>query len=225
MMKCAACNHENREGAKFCEECATPLARLCAGCGAELRPTAKFCDECGAPTAGSTPQPKRPAQTAAGARKVVTIVFADLIGSTALHERVDAESARRLMERYYDALRAAVEEHGGTVVKLLGDGVMAAFGVPQVAEDDAVRAVRAGVAMQDAFRALLSDQVASLGEVGLRVAVNTGEVVVSGTNDDVVGDPVNIAARLQQEARDGDVVIGEATQRLVSTLVTLAPKR
>jgi len=221
-VKCAACSHENRDGAKFCEECATPLARLCASCGAELRPTAKFCDECGAPSAGSTAQPKRPVE-AAGARKVVTVVFADLIGSTALHERVDAESARRLMERYYDVLRAAVEEHGGTVVKLLGDGVMAAFGVPQVAEDDALRAVRAGMAMQDAFRALVSDQATSLGEVGLRVAVNTGEVVVSGANDDVVGDPVNVAARLQQEARDGDVVIGEATQRLVSTLVTLAP--
>ena len=89
------------------------------------------------------------------ARKVVTIVFADLIGSTALHERLDAESARRLMDRYYRALRAAVDAHGGTVVKLLGDGVMAAFGVPRVAEDDAIRAVRAAVGMQRAFRELV----------------------------------------------------------------------
>src|SRR5258708_15462047 len=88
------------------------------------------------------------------ARKVVTIVFADLIGSTSLHERLDAESTRHLMDRYYRALHAAVEAHGGTVVKLMGDGVMAAFGVPRVAEDDAIRAVRAAVAMVQAVRLL-----------------------------------------------------------------------
>jgi len=154
---------------------------------------------------------------------VVTIVFADPIGSTSLHERLDAESARGLMDRYYRALHAAVEAHGGTVVKLLGDGVMAAFGVPRVAEDDAMRAVHAGVEMQRAFHELARRELAAVGDSGLRVAINTGEVVVTADNSDVVGDPVNVAARLQQEARDGDVVIGEATQRLVATLVTLEP--
>jgi class 3 adenylate cyclase/ketosteroid isomerase-like protein len=157
---------------------------------------------------------------AAVARKVVTVVFADLVGSTSLHERLDAESARGLMDRYYRALGTAVEAHGGRVVKLLGDGVMAAFGVPRVAEDDAIRAVRAAVGMQQTFR----EQVAaSAAGVGLRVAVNTGEVVLSADNSDVVGDPVNVAARLQQEARDGEVLVGEATQRLVRELATLAP--
>jgi class 3 adenylate cyclase len=223
-MNCPVCNHENRPGAKFCEECGAPLERQCSSCGAELRPTAKFCDECGTPTGAATGPTRSPeAATAASARKVVTVVFADLVGSTALHQRVDAESARRLMERYYEVLRLAVEEHGGTVVKLLGDGVMAAFGVPQVAEDDAIRAVRAGVAMQEAFALLAGEQSSALAEVGLRIAVNTGEVVVSGGNDDVVGDPVNVAARLQEEAGDGDVVVGEATRRLVSSLVTLEP--
>jgi tetratricopeptide (TPR) repeat protein len=127
------------------------------------------------------------------------------------------------MDRYYRALRVAVETHGGTVVKLLGDGVIAAFGVPRVAEDDALRAVRAAVAMQRAFRTLAAEQAAAVGELGLRVGVNTGEVVVSEGNDDVVGDPVNVAARLQQEAHDGAVLIGESTRRLVSELVTLAP--
>lgn len=102
------------------------------------------------------------------------------------------------MERYYTALRAVVAAHGGTVVKLLGDGVMAAFGLKQVAEDDALRAVPAGLAMQEIFRALRAE-VAALGEVGLRVAVNTGEVVVGGAADDVIGDPVNVAARLQEQ--------------------------
>src|SRR5262249_6867418 len=120
-------------------------------------------------------------------------------------------------------LHAAVEAHGGVVMKLLGDGVMAAFGLPRVAEDDAMRAVRAALAMQHAFRMLAREQSAALGDVGLRVAVNTGEVVVDVTTDDVVGDPVNVAARPQDAAQDGDVVIGEATRRLVGTLVTLAP--
>ena len=188
----------------------------CTSCGKANRAGARFCDGCG------TVLGQRAADTAV-ARKVVTIVFADLIGSTALHERLDAESARRLMDRYYRVLHAAVEAHGGTVVKLLGDGVMAAFGVPRVAEDDAVRAVRAAAAMQSAFRELRDRERALVGDLGLRVAVNTGEVVVSADQTDVVGDPVNVAARLQQEAGDGDVLVGEATRRLVGDQVTLAP--
>jgi class 3 adenylate cyclase len=187
----------------------------CKSCGRSNRTGARFCDGCGAAFAAASDD--------AGARKVVTIVFADLIGSTSLHERLDAESARRLMERYYRALHGAVAAHGGSVVKLLGDGVMAAFGVPRVAEDDAIRAVRGAVGMQRAFRELARELGGVAGDLGLRVAVNTGEVVVSGDNTDVVGDPVNVAARLQQEARDGDVLIGESTRRLVSDLVTLTP--
>jgi class 3 adenylate cyclase/tetratricopeptide (TPR) repeat protein len=180
-----------------------------------------------------------PAPADAEARKVVTVVFADLVGSTSLHEQLDAESARRLMERYYGALRAAVEAHGGTVVKLLGDGVMAAFGVPRVAEDDAIRAVRAAMEMVQAVRGLgvtllgdtapsptadpLTANPVTPNPLSVRVAVNTGEVVVSADNTDIVGDPVNVAARLQQEARDGDVLVGESTRRLVGELVTLAP--
>src|SRR5262245_29778241 len=211
-MICSACSHDNRAGAKFCEECAAPLVRRCPGCVGEVRPAAKFCDACGA---GLLP----PAPENAEARKIVTVVFADLIGSTALHERLDAESVRSLMGRYYGSLHAVVEAHGGRVVKLLGDGVMAAFGIPRVAEDDAMRAVRAALAMQEAFRVLARAQSG----IGLRVAINTGEVVVDAATDDVVGDPVNVAARLQDAAQDGDVVIGEATRRLVGTLVTLAP--
>src|SRR5882672_6781739 len=159
-MTCSACGHENRAGRKFCTACGAALALACAACGAPYDAGEKFCGECGAPLGADTPRPPAGAdkEVSAGgafvgrgtadadARKVVTIVFADLVGSTALHERLDAESARRLMERYYDALRAAVDAHGGAVVKLLGDGVMAAFGLKQVAEDDALRAVRAGVA-------------------------------------------------------------------------------
>jgi class 3 adenylate cyclase/ketosteroid isomerase-like protein len=214
-MDCAGCGRANRPGAKFCGGCGRPLAPRCPACGNECQPGAQFCDACGAALAvAKTP--------AAEARKVVTIVFADLIGSTALHERLDAESARRLMDRYHRSMGAVVESHGGTVMQLLGDGVLAGFGVPRVAEDDALRAVHAAVGMQQAFRALAEEQAERAGRLGLRVAVYTGEVVAGDDHTHVMGDPVNVAARLQQEARDGDVLLGESTRRLVADKVTLA---
>lgn len=215
-MRCSSCSHQNRSAAKFCEECGTALELKCAGCGSGVRPAAKFCDECGTPTAvGAASRP--PAER--GARKIVSIVFADLVGSTALHERLDPESARRFMESYYAAMRGAVEDEGGTVTQLLGDGVKAVFGIPRVAEDDALRAVHAAVAMQDSFRELAERQRGAVGRTGLRVAVNTGEVVAEDDSE-IIGDPVNVAARLQEQGRDGEVVIGQATHRLVESEVT-----
>ncbi len=214
-MKCTGCGRANPADARFCGGCGNSLAPRCASCGAESAADARFCMACGASLAA------RPAE-ASGARKVVTIVFADLVGSTALHERLDAESARAFMESYYTAMRGAVESHGGTVTQLLGDGVKAVFGIPRVAEDDAIRAVRAAVAMQDAFRALAEQQRGAVGKTGLRVAVNTGEVVANDEAE-IIGDPVNVAARLQEQGGDGDVVVGESTHRLVSALITLAP--
>ncbi|HJQ85101.1 MAG TPA: AAA family ATPase, partial [Candidatus Binatia bacterium] len=214
-MTCA-CGRQNRAGARFCDGCGKPLAPRCPACGAEARPDAQFCDACGGRLG------KRVAQEGE-ARKVVTIVFADLIGSTSLHERLDPESVSRVMDRYYRTVRGPIEDHGGTVVQLLGDGVMCAFGVPRVAEDDAIRAVRAAVAVQEAFRDFARRESDLVGTIGLRVAVNTGEVVVSDDHAAGIGDPLNVASRLQQEARDGDVLIGESTRRLVSERVTLEP--
>ncbi|HXJ34498.1 MAG TPA: nuclear transport factor 2 family protein [Candidatus Eisenbacteria bacterium] len=218
-MNCAACQHENPAGSGFCEECGARLERRCPSCGSVCTPTAKFCRGCGASLAA----PAAPPSADAVARKVVTIVFADLIGSTSLHERLDPESVSRVMDRYHRAVRVPVEAHGGTVVQLLGDGVMCAFGVPRVAEDDAIRAVRAAMDIHRAFREFASEERATVGDVGLRVAVNTGEVVVSDDYTAGIGDPLNVAARLQQEAHDGDVLISESTRRLVGELVTLEP--
>src|SRR5215468_1254304 len=218
-MNCAACQHENPAASAFCEECGARLERRCPSCRSPCTPAAKFCRSCGTALAGG---PAKTADEAVG-RKVVTIVFADLIGSTSLHERLDPESVSRVMDRYHRAVRVPVEAHGGTVVQLLGDGVMCAFGIPRVAEDDAIRAVRAAVAMHSAFREFVAEERAVLGTVGLRVAVNTGEVVVTDEYAAGIGDPLNVAARLQQEAHDGDVLIGEATERLVRDLVTLEP--
>ena len=215
-MNCPSCGHENPVTNRFCGGCGAALARVCPSCAHANTPDHRFCGACGASLIA-------PPAEKAEVRKVVTIVFADLIGSTALHERLDPESVSRLMDRYHRTVRAQIEAHGGSVVQLLGDGVMCAFGVPHVAEDDAIRAVRAAVAVQQAFREFARAEREVAGNVGLRVAVNTGEVVASDEYAAGIGDPLNVAARLQQEARDGDVLIGESTQRLVRELVTLEP--
>ena len=162
-MTCAACGKTNRAGARFCDGCGKALAprlsRVCRGVPGRRRASV---------TPAATPlAATRPADDA-GARKVISIIFADLVGSTALHERLDAESARRFMERYYAAMRTAVEGYGGTVTQLLGDGVKALFGAPRVGEDDALCAVRAAVAMQRAFRTLAEAESAAVGKTGLR---------------------------------------------------------
>ncbi len=186
------------------------LAPRCAACGVELRPAARFCDACGTPT-GAT------AETAAAAqsRKDVTIVFGDLSGSTALAERMDPEAVRSVMDRYYAAVRRVIDERHGRVVKFIGDGVMAVFGVPETSEDDARRALDAALAMHVAFEEWVS-QIATDRRIpmSLRVGVNTGEVIVSAGDDDVVGDVVNVASRLEHAAEHGSVLVGEATQRL-----------
>ncbi|MDP8932164.1 MAG: AAA family ATPase [Actinomycetota bacterium] len=158
------------------------------------------------------------------ARKVVTVVFSDVVGSTALGQEVDPESLRRLMTRYFAEMKAVLERHGGTVEKFIGDAVMAVFGVPRVHEDDALRAVRAAVEMQEQLRALNEEFEASWGaRITTRTGVNTGEVVAGDPRQGesfVVGDAVNVAARLEQSASPGEILIGRATYRLVRGAVT-----
>src|SRR5258706_16227285 len=136
---CSACEYENPPDSSFCEECGVRLERRCPSCGSPCTATAKFCRSCGT-TLAAAPRPAQTPETIA--RKVVTIVFADLIGSTALHERLDPESVSRVMDRYHRAVRVPVEAHGGTVVQLLGDGGMCAFGVPRGGGGGAIRALR-----------------------------------------------------------------------------------
>lgn len=206
-LDCPSCGVDNREGARFCIGCGAPLVSRCGSCGSELPAEARFCDGCGAPV---TAQP-REAEPVAAARKVVTVLFADMSGSTALEEHMDAESVRALVDRIYSALRKDVEEHGGRVVKFTGDGLMAAFGVPDVREDDALRAVTAAQTMCVTFGAMAQEVAQPL---TLNVGANTGEVVVLEEDDDVVGDAVNVAARLEGAATGGEILVGEATWRL-----------
>src|SRR5215217_7743867 len=187
----------------------------CPSCGQENSEGFRFCGACGAALA--------PARVR-DVRKTVTVLFSDVTGSTALGERLDPESLRHVMGRYLELARATVERHGGSVEKFMGDAVMAVFGVPRVHEDDALRAVRAATELRDGLGALnevLERDFAT--RLELRLGVNTGEVV-TGTDDRLAtGDAVNVAARLEQSARPGEILLGGETLRLVRDAVSVEP--
>src|SRR5262245_55048734 len=192
-MRCPTCGEENPDRAKFCLNCATPLV-------AAQAPT------------GET-------------RKVVTIVFADMAGSTAMGERLDPEALRRVQARYFDEMAAVLERHGGTVEKYIGDAGMAVFGIPLLHEDDPLRAVRASMEMQTALDRLNGDLERDYEvRIAIRIGVNTGEVVSGEGQGDqrlVTGDTVNVAARLEQAAGSGEVLLGDSTYRLVRDAVSV----
>ena len=165
--------------------------------------------------------------TGSESRRTVTVVFTDVTGSTGLGENLDPEAVRQVMARYFETAGAVLERHGGTVEKFIGDAVMAVFGVPRLHEDDALRAVRAAVEMRERL-ALLNDELErSWGvRLGTRTGVNTGEVVAgdhAGGQALVTGDAVNVAARLEQLANTGEILIGDATRRLTADAVAVEP--
>jgi class 3 adenylate cyclase len=157
------------------------------------------------------------------ARKIVTIVFSDVSGSTSLGERLDPEAVRRVMERYFAETRSVLESHGGTVEKFIGDAVMAVFGIPQLHEDDALRAVRAAAEMRGRLADLNEELERDWGvQIAVRTGVNTGEVVAGDAAQGqsfATGDAVNVAARLEQAASPGEILIGDATRRLLREAV------
>jgi class 3 adenylate cyclase/tetratricopeptide (TPR) repeat protein len=189
---------------------------VCPSCGAENRKEARFCDSCGAALAEAAPVRE--------SRKTVTVLFCDVTGSTALGERIDPESLRHVMARYFETAKAIVERHGGTVEKFIGDAVMAVFGVPAVHEDDALRAVRAADELRGGLDELNDELEQSYGtRLELRMGVNTGEVVTGTEERLATGDAVNVAARLEQAAQPGEVLLGEETYGLVREGVKAEP--
>ena len=210
-VNCSACGHGNRESAKFCEQCATPLARSCARCGNELRPSARFCDECAHPVAGgpgaaplpeARPEPERsprdytPRHLAEkillsksaleGERKQVTVLFADVKGSMALSEELGAEAWHGILERFFEILSEGVHRFEGTVNQYTGDGIMALFGAPIAHEDHAQRACYAALRLRDALRGYADELRRSRGvNLSTRIGINSGEVIVGRIGDDL----------------------------------------
>jgi predicted ATPase/class 3 adenylate cyclase len=188
---------------------------VCSQCGRENAGDARFCVACAAPLSRAVPRE---------VRTVVTLVFADLVGSTAIGERLDPEAMRGVLGRWHAAMRSVIERHGGTIEKFVGDGVMAVFGIPAAHEDDALRAVRAAAEMRVALAGLNEQLTRDLGlRIESRIGVNTGEVVAGSGETYVTGDAVNVAARLEQTGRGGEILLGEQTFHLVEDTTIVEP--
>ncbi len=219
-MRCSSCGHENRSDGRFCTHCGAVLRRACPSCGANVEPDQRFCGACGTPLAKTGEPAPVTARSAiddapnlpAGERRHLTILFGDLVGSTELSAKLDPEEWRDVVAAYQRAVTEVVGRFGGHVAKWLGDGVLASFGWPQAHEDDAERAVRAGLALLESLAAL--DVPARL---RVRIGLHTGAVVV-GEDGEFYGDTPNVAARVQTAADRDSVLITGATQRLVAGL-------
>jgi class 3 adenylate cyclase/DNA-binding winged helix-turn-helix (wHTH) protein len=207
---------EPREAARSKEPVSTAVATVAAP-GSEAS----------AARPSETSQPELQVEQAREVRKIVSVVFADVAGSTSLGEQLDPEAMRATMTRYFDVVRKVLERNGGTVEKFIGDAVMAVFGVPNVHEDDALRAVRAANELEDAIAGLNETILEERGvSIRTRTGVNTGEVVAGGSDEGgtmVTGDAVNVAARLEASAAPGEILIGTATYRLVRDAVVVEP--
>ena len=239
-MKCPNCQHDNPPEAAFCMNCGTKLSRACANCGATLPAAARFCMSCGQPVGGSTsadearlarlaaaaPAPlveKMRAAHLEGERKQVTVLFADVVGSTALAEQMDPEEWTAIMNRAFEQLSPAIYRYEGTIARLMGDALLAFFGAPLAHEDDPVRALRAALDLLKAARAYGDELRRERGiEFAVRAGLNTGLVVVGAVGSDLkyeytaMGDAVNLAARFQTAADPGTVLISDDTRRLAA---------
>jgi class 3 adenylate cyclase len=243
-MKCTRCQTDNPSAARFCLNCGSALLPRCPTCQMELPTGARFCIGCGQPLtigtstdnarltrlAAAAPDPLvdkvRAAGHLAGERRVVTILFADVVGSTTLAEQLDAETWVAIMNAAFDRITPAVYRYEGTVARLLGDGLWAFFGAPVAHEDDPARAVRAALDLLDAARAYAAQARQEYGiEFKMRACLNTGAVVLGPVGDDLtyeytaMGGAVNLAARLKFAAQPDTVLITESTHRFVTPIL------
>jgi class 3 adenylate cyclase/tetratricopeptide (TPR) repeat protein len=255
-MRCPSCTAENAQAARFCQECGTRLPTGCPRCGHDVAPTAKFCQECGqqlgdrsvsaptAPSSSAAPESYTPRHLAAkilasrqaltGERKQITVLFADIVGSTELIRDRDPEDAQRLLDGAVQRMMAAVHQYEGTVSRLQGDGLMAMFGAPLALEDHAVRACYAALAMLEAVRAYADEARRTHdAQIAIRVGLNSGEVIVRLISDDLhmdytaMGQTVHLASRMEGLAQPGSGVLSPSTLALVEGFVevrALGPK-
>jgi predicted ATPase/class 3 adenylate cyclase len=210
-MHCETCGTDNTIGAKFCSECGAALEQACPSCSTAAPAGAKYCAQCGHGLGRETPSTAAPVSE----RRLVSVLFADLVGFTTASEGRDAEETRELLTRYFDSCRRVIERYGGTIEKFIGDAVMAVWGAPVANEDDAERAVRAALELVAAVPGL--DPA-----LRARAGVLTGEAAVTlGATDQgiVAGDLVNSASRIQSAASPGTVLVGEATKRATDAAV------
>jgi predicted ATPase/class 3 adenylate cyclase len=229
-LQCPSCKSEAGESARFCDECGAPLSVSCPSCAASNRPGAKFCAKCGNNLTAATPPPaqaapaaSRPATQAPWAeRRQITVMFCDLVGSTALSARLDPEDLRDVISTYHNSIAEVVARFSGFVARYMGDGVLVYFGYPQAHEDDAERAVRVGLELMTAVPALRprTDTI-----LQCRVGIATGSVIVGdlvGTGEaqehGIIGETPNLAARLQTLAKPNEVVLDQKTRLLVGNL-------
>jgi class 3 adenylate cyclase/tetratricopeptide (TPR) repeat protein len=246
-MKCPNCEHENSVGAKFCEQCATPLGRACGNCGGAVSSTARFCPQCGHPVKPVADDPRFASPTSYtpqhladkilaarasldGERKQVTVLFADIKGSMELFVDRDAEAAQQLFDPVLERMIEAVHRYEGTVNRVMGDGIMALFGAPIAHEDHAVRACYAALRMQETVKQY-ADEVRRSQDVGVtvRVGLNSGEIVVCGIGNDlhlnytVVGQTAHLAARLEQMAEPSSILTAADTVQLAEGYIAMKP--
>ena len=230
-MTCQSCGHANGPDAKFCSECGTKLGRLCPQCASQVSPTAKFCDQCGTALASDAPSPVEvapvpaepdPPRVAEAERRHLTVMFCDLVGSSAMSAKLDPEELREVVRAYQQAATAVIESYGGHTAQYLGDGLLVYFGYPAAHEDDATRAVKAGLGILGAVAELGARFLDEMDvDVQVRIGVHAGLVVIGEVGggarreDLALGDVPNVAARLQGLAEPGELVISATAHRLV----------
>jgi len=206
---CPFCGESNDGGAKFCANCGRELSERCPNCSAELPGDVAFCPSCGTSLAVTPTQERR----------FITVVFVDLVGFTAESDEADPEDVHARLVPYHRRVRSEIESYGGSVEKLIGDGVMAVFGVPTAHEDDPERAVRAALRIQASVDELNEEHEGL--SLAVRIGINSGEAMVTtgGQGEKIVGDVVNTASRLESVAPAGTVVVGETTHRATELLI------
>lgn len=225
-MRCPICGAENSSRAKYCNQCGSSLQSVtCPACGAANAPTAKYCNECGSLLSAVRPPAAAQIPSLAALeteeRRIVTILFADMTGSTSIADRMDPEEVRLLMAGYFGVIEQVIHRHGGTIEKFIGDAVMAVFGIPVAHEDDPDRAVRAALEILQALQRFNEQRQFEDPQalpVQVRIGINTGEVAAGSSTSEggqflITGDAVNVAARLQQNAQPGTILVGSRTYR------------